>query len=52
VETAGAVTIENDRVIVGFDRGSHNPILREASLDRDSPSIPWLGRRKIEFTYR
>jgi hypothetical protein len=51
VETAGTVTIENDRVIVGFDRRSHNPILREAALDRDSPPIPWLGQRKIEFTY-
>jgi hypothetical protein len=46
------VTIQNDRLIVGFDRRSHNPILREATLDRDSVPIPWLGQRKIEFTYR
>ena len=26
--------------------------LREAELDRDSRPIPWLGQRKIEFTYR
>ena len=51
VETAGTVTIQNDRLIVTFDRRSHNPILREAALDRDSPPIPWLGQRKIEFTY-
>ena len=41
VETAGAVTIQPDRLIVPFDRRSHNPILREAALDRDSP--PSLG---------
>ena len=52
VETAGTVTIENDRLIVAFDRRSHNPILREAALDRDSVPIPWLGQRKIAFTYR
>jgi hypothetical protein len=52
VETAGTVKIENDRLIVAFDRRSHNPILREASLDRDSSPIAWLGQRKIEFTYR
>jgi hypothetical protein len=52
VETAGTVTIQNDRLIVAFDRRSHNPILREAALDRDSVPIPWLGQRKIEFTYR
>jgi hypothetical protein len=52
VETAGTVTIQNDRLIVAFDRRSHNPILREASLDRESLPIPWLGERRIEFTYR
>jgi hypothetical protein len=46
------MTIQNDRLIVTFDRGSHNPILREASLDRDSLPIPWLGQRKIQFAYR
>jgi hypothetical protein len=52
VETAGTVTIRDDRLTVGFDRRSHNPILREAVLERDSLPIPWLGQRKIEFTYR
>jgi hypothetical protein len=52
VETAGTVTIQPDSLTVAFDRRSHNPILREAALDRDSPAIPWLGQRKVEFTYR
>ncbi len=52
VETAGTVTIQNDQLIVAFDRRSHNPILREAALDRGSVPIPWLGHRKIEFAYR
>ena len=52
VETAGTVTIRPDRLTIAFDRRSHNPILREASLDRDSLPIPWLGQRKVEFTYR
>jgi hypothetical protein len=52
VETAGTLTIQNDRLIVTFDRGSHNPIQREASLDGDSLPIPWLGQRKIQFAYR
>ena len=51
VETAGAVPIQHDRVIVRFDRRCHNPILREAALDRDPTPIPWLGQRKIEFAY-
>jgi hypothetical protein len=51
VETAGAVTIEHDRLSVRFDRRSHNPILREAALDREPTPIPWIGKRKIAFTY-
>jgi hypothetical protein len=52
VETAGSVTTQSGRLSVRFDRRSHNPILREAALDRDPTPIPWLGRRTIEFTYQ
>jgi len=51
VETAGTVTIHADRLTVTFDRRSHNPILREAALGRDSLPIAWLGHRKIEFAF-
>jgi hypothetical protein len=52
VETAGTVTIQNDRLSVAFDRRSHSPILHEAALDQNSIPIPWLGQRKIELSYR
>ena len=52
VETAGTVIIRPDRLAIAFDRRSHNPILREAALDRDPPPIPWLGQRTVEFSYR
>jgi hypothetical protein len=52
VETSGAVEIESGRrIVVYFDRRSHNPILREAQLDKGSPRIPWLGNRRLEFIY-
>jgi len=51
VETGGAVTVREDRVVVQLDRRSHNPILREAALDRDGPPIPWLGNRPVQFTF-
>jgi hypothetical protein len=31
------VEVQGDRVLVRLDRRSHNPILREACLDRDAP---------------
>jgi len=52
VETSGTVEIaEGRQIIVTFDRRSHNPILREAQLDYESPAIPWLGNRRIKYVY-
>jgi hypothetical protein len=51
VETGGRVEVQPDRILVRFDKRSHNPILREAQLDKDCPLIPWLGNRPVAFAY-
>jgi hypothetical protein len=51
VETGGVVQVEANRVVVRFDKRSHNPILREAALDRNCPGVPWLRNRPIAFEY-
>jgi hypothetical protein len=51
VETAGLVEMAANRLTVHFDRRAHNPILREANLDRDCQPLPWLGNRQLVFTY-
>jgi hypothetical protein len=52
VETSGTVEIERGRrVVVHFDRRSHNPILREAKLDASPTKIPWLGGHHLEFAF-
>jgi hypothetical protein len=51
VETGGVVEMQAERLVVHFDKRSHNPLLREAGLDRDSPAVPWLGNRPITFAY-
>lgn len=51
VETAGVVEVGAEQVTIWFDKRSHNPILREAALDRDCPPIPWLGNRPLAFRY-
>lgn len=40
VETSGRGEIQEKRVVVHFDKRSHNPILREAGLDREQNPIP------------
>ena len=52
VETPGTVEIEpRRRIVVYFDRRAHNPILREAQLDKDCPPIPWLANHRLQFVY-
>jgi hypothetical protein len=51
VETGGRVEIRSDQILVRFDKRSHNPILREAQLDKECPPIPWLGNRPVAFAY-
>jgi hypothetical protein len=52
VATGGTVRIQEDRITVTFERRSHNPILREAALDREPIRVPWLGNRNLVFAFR
>lgn len=53
VETGGQIeAAPNRRLLITFDRRSHNPILREAALGQGSPPIPWLKNYRLEFAYR
>jgi hypothetical protein len=52
VETSGQIeVVSNRRLRVAFARRCHNPILREAALDKDCPAIPWLKNFRLEFDY-
>jgi hypothetical protein len=51
VETGGVVEVRSDDILVRFDRRSHNPVLREAALDREPVPIAWLGNRSVKFAY-
>jgi hypothetical protein len=52
VEVPGTIEITDRReIVVHFQRRAHNPILREAQLDKDCPPIPWLGNRRLRFVY-
>jgi hypothetical protein len=53
VETGGVIEVATNRtLLVTFDRRSHNPILREAALDRGGSTIPWLGGYRVQFHYK
>jgi len=51
VETGGLVEVQDNRIVVHFDKRAHNPILREAALDHACPPVPWLNNLPVVFTY-
>jgi hypothetical protein len=51
VATEGVAIMTPDELVVRLERRSHNPILREAALDREPTPIPWLGGRRIRFVF-
>jgi hypothetical protein len=51
IETSGVVEVQAERIVVRFDKRCHNPILREAALDRECPGIPWLRDLPVAFEY-
>jgi len=51
VETSGTIEIEQERLVVRFDKRSHNPILREAALDQLYQKIPWLQNLSVVFQH-
>jgi len=50
-QLAGRAGYPGSAMAVHFHRRSHNPLLRAAALDRETPAIPWLQGRKITFRY-
>jgi hypothetical protein len=51
VGTGGVVEIQDDRIVVRFDKRAHHPMIREAALDQEGPPVPWLGGLPVAFEY-
>ena len=51
VATEGVIRTTADELVIRLERRSHNPIVREAALDREPTPIPWLGGRRIRFDF-
>lgn len=51
VETSGHLTVESDSIGVRFEKRAHNPILRQAQLDKDPVCVPWLKGKRLRFLF-
>jgi hypothetical protein len=45
------ILVRENSIRVKFPRRSHNPIIKAAKFDENSPSISWLGNRHLQFEF-
>jgi hypothetical protein len=51
VDTGRQLAIQADRMVGHFDKRAHNPILREAALEKACPPMPWWHNLPRAFAY-
>ena len=51
VNTPGHIEVGNSELLVMFEKRSHNPILKEAHLDRPTSPIPWCDGRRLRMIF-
>ena len=51
IETGGTVSVTEKHIHVHFHKRAHNPILRQAALDKKAGAIPWAGNKTLLFTF-
>jgi hypothetical protein len=51
VDAAALIDIAETEIVVHFQKRAHNPYLIAAGFDKLSPTIPWLGRRRLRLVF-
>jgi len=51
VDAAATIKIKDSDIEVRFQKRAHNPLLMAAGFDKESVSVPWLGRRRLQLTF-
>lgn len=51
VDAAATIKIRDTEIEVRFQKRAHNPLLMAAGFDKESVSVPWLGRRQLQLKF-
>ena len=51
VDATAAVSIGPGEIAVRFQKRSHNPLLLAAGFEQTDVKVPWLGGRRLRFTF-
>lgn len=45
------ITLTADSIRVGFQKRAHNPLLLAAGFDETDIVVPWLGGKRLQFSF-
>jgi hypothetical protein len=51
VNTAGRIEIQQGRIVVYFEKRTHNPILKEAGFEKALERVPWLNGKSVRLEF-
>src|SRR3954468_16721793 len=51
IDATAGIAIDEDEVVVRFQRRAHNPLLLAAGFDRTDIKVPWLGGKRLRLVF-
>jgi Transposase DDE domain len=51
IDATALIRIQEQAVVVQYQKRAHNPLLLAAGFDREGPRIPWLGNKRLQFQF-
>jgi hypothetical protein len=51
IDATAGIAIDEDEVVVRFQRRAHNPSLLAAGFDKTDIKVPWLGGRRLRLGF-
>ena len=51
VDATATIELNEQEIVVKFQKRAHNPLLRAAGFDKESLSVPWLGDKKLHLVF-
>lgn len=51
IETSAQISITDSDIVVQFQKRAHNPLLLAAGFHKKHVSVPWLGKKRVQFLF-
>jgi hypothetical protein len=51
VEATAQISISDSDIVVQFQKRAHNPLLLAAEFHKKNVTVPWLGKKRIQFLF-